>query len=78
MSPTTSSSAGISASAPSRRTRAVAFMSDLSAFIALSAFPCWRRPTTAFMSVIATRTRPVVHSPIANETTAAATRISCM
>ena len=44
-SPTTSSSAGISASAPSRRTRAVAFIIDLSAFIALSALPSWRRPT---------------------------------
>ena len=38
-SPTTSCSAGISASAPSRRTRAVAFIIDLSAFIALSALP---------------------------------------
>ena len=43
-SPTTSCSAGISASAPSRRTRAVAFIIDCSAFIALSALPAWRSP----------------------------------
>ena len=77
-SPTTSSSAGISASAPSRRTRAVSFIIDLSAFIALSALPCWRRPTTAFSSVIATRTTAVLHSLIASDTTAAPTRIICM
>ena len=46
-SPTTTSSAAISASEPSRRTRAVAFTIALSAFIALSALPSWRRPTTA-------------------------------
>ena len=78
MSPTTSSSAGISASAPPRRTRAVSFIIDLSAFIALSALPCWRRPTTAFRSVIATRTTTVFHSLIASETTAAPTRMICM
>ena len=38
-SPITSCSAGITDSAPSRRTRAVAFIIDCSAFIALSAFP---------------------------------------
>ena len=38
-SPTTTCSAGIEASAPSRRTRAVRFVSDFSAFIALSALP---------------------------------------
>ena len=38
-SPVTSCSAGISASAPSRRTRAVAFIIDCNAFIALSALP---------------------------------------
>lgn len=44
MSPTTRCSAGISASVPSLRTRAVAFIIDCSAFIALSALPSWRRP----------------------------------
>ena len=39
---------------PSRRTRAVAFIIDLSAFIALSALPSWRRPTTAFSTVSTT------------------------
>ena len=51
-SPTTTSSAAISASDPSRRTRAVALTIALSAFIALSALPSWRRPTTALSTVI--------------------------
>ena len=38
-SPITTCSAGIEDSTPSRRTRAVRFVSDFSAFIALSAFP---------------------------------------
>jgi hypothetical protein len=38
-SPMTTCSAGIEASTPSRRTRAVRFVSDFSAFIALSALP---------------------------------------
>ena len=38
-SPTTSCSAGITASTPSRRTRAVASIIDFSAFMALSALP---------------------------------------
>ena len=38
-SPITTCSAGICASAPSRRTRAIRFVNDFSAFIALSALP---------------------------------------
>ena len=66
-SPGTTSSAGISASAPSRRTRAVCFISDLSAFIALSALPSWRRPVTALNTVSAMSTRPVLHWPMTSE-----------
>jgi hypothetical protein len=77
-SPATSCSAGISASIPSRRTLAVAFIIDLSAFMALSALPSWRKPTTAFSSVNTNSRTPVLHSLITNDTTAALTRMSCM
>ena len=77
-SPTTSSSAGISDSAPSRRTRAVAFIIDLSAFIALSALPSCRRPTTAFSTVRASSSTAVLHSLISKDTTAAAIKMICM
>ena len=77
-SPTTTSSAGISASDPSRRTRAVALTIALSAFIALCAFPSWRRPTTALSTVIRISRTPVLHSLIASDTIAAATRMICM
>ena len=77
-SPTTTCSAGISDSAPSRRTRAVCFISDLRAFIALSALPSWRRPITALNTVRATSTRPVLHWPMMNDTTAAMSRMICM
>ena len=77
-SPTTSSSAEILASEPSRRTRAVASIIDFNAFIALSALPAWRRPTTALMSVITNSTMAVVHSLIRSDTIDAPTRISCM
>ncbi len=77
-SPATSCSAGSSASAASRRTRAVAVIRDFSAFIALSALPSWRRPTIAFSSVSTMSRIAVLHSAISRETTAAATRTSCM
>ena len=77
-SPATSCSAGISASVPSRRTRAVAFIIDCSAFIALSALPAWRSPTRALKSVITNSTMAVLHCLITSETIAAPTRMSCM
>ena len=77
-SPATRPSAGIFASAPSRRTRAVASIIDLRAFIALSALPCWRSPVKAFTRVITISTIAVLHSLIASETIDAPTRISCM
>jgi hypothetical protein len=77
-SPTTSSSAGISAVSPSRRTVAVAFISDFSAFIALSALPSWRRPITAFSTVSTSRRTAVPHSAITKDTTAATSRMICM
>jgi len=77
-SPTTRSSAAISASTPPRRTRAVAFVIERSAFIALSALPSWRSPTTALTMVSSTRSTPVCHSSMRNETTAAPTRMICM
>jgi len=77
-SPATSCSAGISASWPFRRTLAVAFIIDLSAFMALSALPSWRKPMTAFSSVSTSSRTPVLHSLITNDTTAAPTRMSCM
>ena len=70
---------GISASDPSRRTRAVAFTIALSAFIALSALPSWRRPTTALSDGDQRSAgRAVLHSLITSETMAAPTRIICM
>jgi hypothetical protein len=77
-SPTTSSSAGICASVPSRRTRAVAFIIDLRAFMALSALPSCRIPTTAFSTVSSISRTAVLHSLISKDTTAAATRMICM
>ena len=77
-SPTTISSAEIWASLPSRRTRAVDLTIALSAFIALSALPSWRSPTTALSTVMAASIVAVVHSWMASETTAAPTRMSCM
>jgi hypothetical protein len=77
-SPGTTCSAGIADSVPSRRTRAVAFIIDLSAFIALSALPSCRRPITAFSTVSTSSRTAVVHSLISSDTTAAATRMICM
>jgi len=77
-SPTTSCSAGISVSDPSRRTRAVAFNMDFSAFMALSALPCWRNPTTAFRTVRASSRTAVPHSRTTIDTMEAATRMTCM
>ena len=77
-SPTTSCSAGISASAPSRRTRAVASIIDLSAFIALSALPSWRRPVTALIKLSRNSTIAVLHCLISSDTTDAPTKMSCM
>ena len=77
-SPTTTSSAGISTSLPPRRTRAVIFIIDLRAFMALSALPSWRRPTTALRRVSAMSKMAVFHSPTAADTMAAPIRISCM
>jgi hypothetical protein len=51
---------------------------DLSAFIALSALPSWRSPTTAFSTVSASSRIAVLHCAITSDTTAAATRIICM
>ena len=77
-SPTTTSSAAICASDPPRRTRAVALTIALSAFIALSALPSCRSPTTALTAVITSRSTPVLHSLIASDTIAAPTRMICM
>ena len=77
-SPTTTLSASISISAPSRRTRADALSIDCNAFMALSALPCWRIPPNAFRAVIAKTKIPVASSPISIEATAAATRMICM
>ena len=77
-SPTTTCSAGIWDSAPSRRTRAVAFIIDLSAFIALSALPSCRRPITALSTVSTSSRTPVLHSLISSDTIAAAIRMICM
>ena len=77
-SPMTTSSTGIADSTPPRRTRAVCFVCDLSAFIALSALPSWRRPTTALSTVSRISTTPVLHSPIANDRIAAISRMICM
>ena len=77
-SPRTTSSTGIADSTPSRRTRAVCFVSDLRAFIALSALPSWRRPTTALTTVSSNSTAPVLHSPMASDRTPAMSRMICM
>ena len=77
-SPTTTWSAPISVSVPSRRTLADALSIDCSAFMALSALPCWRIPPSAFTAVIARTARPVEISPIRIEATAATTRMICM
>ena len=66
------------ASVPSRRTRAVAFIIDCSAFMALSALPCWRSPTTALKRSDQSRAMAVLHSAMISDTTAAPTRMSCM
>ena len=78
MSPGTTCSAGISVSAPPRRTRAVTFIIDLSAFMALSVLPSCRNPMTALTSVSTTSRIAVDHSWIAKETIAAPTRMICM
>ncbi len=77
-SPTTSWSAGISRSIPSRLTRVVAFMRDLRAFMALSAFPSCRIATTALKTVSRIRTTAVLHCLMASETMAAPESMSCM
>ena len=77
-SPTTTWSAGVAASAPSRRTRAVAFVIDLSAFIALSALPSWRIPARAFTIVIRKTIAAVLHCLITRDAITAPIRISCM
>jgi hypothetical protein len=61
-----------------RHTRAVAFIIDLSALIALSALPSCRRPTTAFPRVNANSTAAVLHSWISRETTVATDRMIYM
>ena len=78
VSPATTCSAGISDSAPSRRTRAVAFIMDLSAFMALSALPSSRRPTTALMTVRISTMMPVWNWPMTMEKTPATSRMICM
>ncbi len=66
------------ASAPSRRTRAVAFISDFRAFMALPALPSCRRPTTAFSTVSNNSKTAVLYSLTSRDTTAAATRMICI
>ena len=78
MSPRTTSSMGIADSTPPRRTRAVCFVSDLSAFIALSALPSCRKPTTAFTTVSRINIAAVLHSPMASESAPAISRMICM
>ena len=63
---------------PSRRTRAVAFIIDLSAFIALSALPSWRRPDHRVQHRQQSSSTAVLHSLITSDTTAAPTRMICM
>ena len=77
-SPSTTSSTGIDDSTPPRRTRAVCFVNDFSAFIALSAFPSCRRPTTALTTVSRSSKAPVLHSPMASDRTPAMSRMICM
>ena len=59
MSPGTSCSAGSSASAPSRLTRAVTIIIFCSAATAAAALPSWRRPSTALNTVSSSRRMPV-------------------
>ena len=77
-SPRTTSSTGIDDSTPPRRTRAVCFVNDFRAFMALSALPSCRRPTTALTTVSTSSKAPVLHSPMANDTMAAMSRMICM
>jgi len=56
----------------------VAFIIDLSAFIALSALPFWRSPMTALSTVSSSRSTAVPHSCTTSDTTAAAIRMICM
>ena len=77
-SPTTTWSASIFTSCPSRRRRADVLSIDCKAFMALSALPCWRIPPSALSAVISRTATPVASSPIAIEATAAATRMICM
>ncbi len=78
MSPVTTSSSATADSTPPRRTRAVCFVIDFNAFMALSALPSWRRAITAFNTVNSTKTAPVLHSPMMNDNTAATSRMICM
>src|SRR5664280_1365888 len=68
----------MAASTPPRRTLAVVFIIDFSAFIALSALPSSRRPITAFTTVRMNSSAAVLHSAISSDTTPAATRMICM
>ena len=77
-SPTTTCSAGMCDSDPSRRTRAVAFIMDLSAFIALSALPSCRIPITAFRIVSKNSRMAVLHCLTSRDTTVVAMRMICM
>ena len=77
-SPTTTWSASTLTSDPSRRTRAVVLSIDCSAFIALSALPCWRSPPNALSAVIRRTATPVAIWPMTMEATAAPTRMICM
>lgn len=77
-SPATACSAGITDSDPFRRTLAVAFIIDFRAFMALSALPSCRIPTTAFRIVSRTSSTPVLHSLTSSDTSAAAIRMICM
>ena len=56
----------------------MAFIIDLSAFIALSALPFWRSPMTAFSTVSTISSTAVPHSAMIAETTVAASRMICM
>ena len=79
MSPGTSSSAGMSARSPPRRTCAWIRSIFCSAATLSAALPSWFRPRTAFRTVRPMITRPVDHSCSATMlTTAAPRRTSCM
>jgi hypothetical protein len=51
---------------------------DLRAFMALSALPSWRMPTTALNTVKRMSTTAVLHSLIASETMAAPDGMICI